>query len=236
MFSGKDDTVRLEGLDVELRGHRVLVVGEPDTWLTRFNALESEALYKGRNILVIHESVKGSGREYPLLYRRRWDAVFRIRESFDAQMMLTYVQNAAKPIRILWVFSPNATLDIPRAMWQRWVKNDITLIGATETGAIGGVEWEAILFPLQCEFSRVERILNARASGISIMLSKLRDHISEIAASGAALAWTNIEEKDSKGGLYWYDPSEGSKGTEDSFTKKEASELLQSLSLWIGKN
>ncbi len=229
------DTVRLEGLDVELRGHRTLVVGEPDTWLARFNALESEALYKGRNILVIHESVKGSGREYPLLYRRRWDAVFRIRESFDAQMMLTYVQNAAKPVRILWVFSPNSNLDIPRTMWQRWIKNDITLLGGTETGAIGGVEWETILFPLKCEVTRAERILNARASGISSMLVKLRDHVSEMAASGAALAWTNIEEKESKGGLYWYDPSEGTKGAEESFSKKEASELLQSLSLWISK-
>jgi hypothetical protein len=233
MFSGNE--VRLEGLDVELRAHRTLVVGEPDAWLARFSSLESEALYKGRNVLVIHESVKGTGREYPLLYRRRWDAIFRIRESFEAQMMLTYVQNAAKPIRILWVFSPNSNLDIPRTMWQRWIKNDITLLGATETGAVGGVEWEAILFPLKCEFSRVERILNARASGISPMLTKLRDHINEIAASGAALAWTNIEEKDSKGGLYWYDPSEGSKSAEDSFTKKEASELLHSLSLWIGK-
>jgi hypothetical protein len=233
MFSGSE--VRLEGFDVELRGHRMLIVGEPDAWLARFNALESEALYKGRNVLVIHESAKGTGREYPLLYRRRWDAIFRIRESFDAQMMLTYVQNAVKPVRILWAFSQNSNLDIPRTMWQRWIKNDITLIGATETGVIGGVEWEAILFPLKCEFSRVERILNARASGISTMLTKLRDHISEIAASGAALAWTNIEEKDAKGGLYWYDPSEGSKSAEDSFTKKEASELLHSLSLWIGK-
>lgn len=235
MFSTKEDTVRLEGLDVELRGHRTLLVGEPDAWLTRFSSVESEALYKGRNVLVIHESVKGSGREYPMLYRRRWDVIFRIRESFDAQMMLTYVQNAAKPVRILWVFSPNSNLDIPRTMWQRWVKNDITLLGATETGVIGSVEWETILFPFKCELGRVERILNTRGSGISTMMSKLRDHISEIAASGAALAWTNIDEKDSKGGLYWYDPSEGSKNAEDSFTKKEASELLQSLSLWIEK-
>jgi hypothetical protein len=235
MFSGKDDTVRLEGLDVELRGHRTLVVGEPDVWLARLHALESEALYKGHNVLVLQETVKGNGREYPLLYRHRWDVIFRVRESFDAQMLATYVQNAGKPVRILWVFPPNSTADIPRALWQRWAKNDITLLGGTETGVIGGVEWETILFPLKCEYIRAERILNARASGITTLLGKLRDHISEIAASGAALAWTNIDEKDVKGGLYWYDPSEGSKGAEDSFSRKEASELLQSLSLWIAK-
>jgi hypothetical protein len=235
MFSGKDDTVHLEGFDAEIRGRRTLMVGEPDMWLARLNALESEALYKGRSVLVIHESIKGTGREYPLLYRRRWDAVFRVRESFDAQMVLTYVKNATKPIRIMWVFPPNASLDIPRAMWQQWVKNDITLLGATESGVIGGVEWETIFFPLKCEYSKVERILNSRASGISTMLSKLRDHISDLAASGAALAWTNIDEKESKGGLYWYDPSEGSKSAEDSFSRKEASELLHSLSLWISK-
>lgn len=231
-------SVRLEGLDTEFRGRRTLIVGNPEDWLTKMAAVESESLYKGRSVLVIQEGVtKGNGREFPALQRKRWDAVFRPRDQFDYQMLATYIQNAPKPTRVLWVFpSTGMGADIPRALWQRWVKQDITLLGGSPSeggGVIGGCEWETILFPLHCEISLAERVLNARGSGLAAQLTRVKEHIHEIAASGAALAWTNIDEKGATGGLYWYDPTEGEEAKGEAFTREEASQLLQSLSKWI---
>lgn len=230
MFSSQEP-LRLEGFDVPLRGHRTLVVGPPESWLQRIAVLESEALYKGHTVLVIQEHHKGNGREYPALARRRWDVIFRVRESFDAQMLATYVQNAAKPVRVCWVL-PNVSAEIPRALWSRWANQDVTLLGCTEIGAIGGVEWECILFPLRAEQQLVDRVLATRGSGTAGMAARIRDHLAEIANSGAALAWTNIEEKDSKGILCWYDPKEGHGAAEETWTRKEVAAVLESIAKW----
>jgi hypothetical protein len=227
-------SVRLEGFDTELRGRRTLVIGTANDWLTRFAAVESESLYKGRSVLVIQEgATKGNGREYPALQRKRWDITFRPRDQFDYQMLATYVQNAPKPTRVLWIYpSGGMGAEIPRALWQRWANKDITLLAGSESGVIGGCEWESILFPLHCEIALAERVLNARGTGLAVQLTKIKDHIHEISASGAALAWTNIDEKGASGGLYWYDPTEGEETEGEAFSHEEASQLLLSLAKW----
>jgi len=233
MFSRhQEDTLRLEQFDTNIRGRRSLIVGPTESWLARLSSLESESLYKGKTVLVIQETQRGTGREWPSLMRRRWDGVFRVRESFDAQMLATYVQNSAKPCRVVWVFPNKSLCELPRALWQRWNKTDTTLLGCTEDGAIGGVEWETIFFPLRCEQAIAERILSARGSGISQMVTNIKDHLADIAFNGAALAWTNIDESDSKGSLYWYDPSEGASLGEN-YTKAEAVAVLDSLKRWL---
>ena len=192
--------------------------------------LESESLYKGRNILVIHE-----GRETPnpLLFKRRWDVIFRVREAFELQMLATYVANAPKPVRILWTAMDPVGADIPRALWQRWnVGQDITLLGGSESGVLP-CEWEAILFPLCCPQDTIERILGARGSSLAAMAVRFRDYMAEINKSEAALAWTNIQESESKGALYWYDPADGARAESSLYTKKEAGILLDSLAKWI---
>jgi hypothetical protein len=94
------------------------------------------------------------------------------------------------------------------------------------------VEWQTILFPLRCEQEVAERILSSRGSGISQMVTNIKDHLADIAFSGAALAWTNISEPDTKGNLYWYDPSEGV-GIGETYTKQEAVAVLDSLKKWL---
>ena len=121
-------SIRLEGFDGEIRGHRCLIIGNESDWLARINTLESESLYKGRSILVIHELMKGvSVSVSNLLFRKRWDCIFRVRDSFEAQMLATYVANAPKPIRILWV-AAMGTQEIPRALTSKWERNDITVL------------------------------------------------------------------------------------------------------------
>lgn len=209
--------LRLEGFDGGIRGHRSLIIGKESDWLGRIHQLESEALYKGRSILVIHEANRSTLILAPSILRKRWDCVFRIRDNFEAQMLATYVANAPKPVRILWTSQGQ---EIPRALWQRWESSDITLLGGSNGETILGSEWDAIFFPLNTSFQMIERILSMRGAGLKILAS----HLGEIAANGAALLWSKIQE-DVRGSLYWYDPSEYIHKGE--VTKEEAVKMLE---------
>ena len=218
-------SLRLEGFGGSGRGHRSLVIGKESEWLSRIHSLESESLYKGRSILVIHESMRGgSASAAPMLLRKRWDLVVRMRDSFDAQMLATYVQNAPKPVRILWTCS-GPVQEIPRALTARWVGTDVSLVGGT-SGELLGCEWETIYFPLQNTPQFTEKVLGMRGSGIKTLVPPVAVHMGEIAENGAALVWSNIDEADARGSLYWYDPKEDVSKM-DRISKADAVNMLE---------
>lgn len=242
-------SLRIEGFDGGIRGHRSLMIGKEADWLARVAVLESESLYKGRSILVIQESGRGGGGGVgAAMFRKRWDCVFRIREQFETQMLMTYVANAPKPLRIVWTSaaasasssasglasgaSGSTGNDIPRALWSRWDRADITLLGCSRGGEMLGCEWETIFFPLQNTSQFTERILSMRGSGIKNLAGGVGEHLAEIAANGAALVWSNIDEKDARGALYWYDPSEGV-GAEERISKGEVVAMLEEIKGWV---
>ena len=88
-----------------------------------------------------------------------------------------------------------------------------------------GCEWETIFFPLHATSVMVEKILGMRGTGVRQIAHDIGAHLSEIAAHGAALVWSNIDETDSRGALYWYDPSEGQKS--DKLSNEEAAKMLE---------
>lgn len=225
MFS---EALRVEGFDGQLRGQKFLVVGDETAWLRRFGIIESESLYKGRNVLVIQESRTGFSLISSIgVLRKRWDMIFRIKEGFEAQMLATYVANCPKPVRILWISNG---CEVPRALWQRWVKQDITLIGVTsEENTAITCEWDAILFPHRCPQATVEKFLSGRGTGLAALASRMKEHSDEIAESGASLAWSNASG--GQGAIYWYDPTEGK--VEEGYTKKEAGSVLEGISKWL---
>jgi len=216
----------LEGFSEHIRGRRSLVIGDVADWLAKISAVESESLYKGRSVLVIQETVRGGFSGGPALFRKRWDCIFRIRDSFEAQMLATYVANAPKPVRILWTGSGQ---DIPRAFWQRWSGNDVTLIGGSGgvsgSNDLFGCEWEVIFFPLRNTRQLTDKILGMRGSGMRTLVPAVAPHLDDIAESGAALVWSNIDESDTRGALYWHDPKEGAKA--EMVSKEEAVGLLE---------
>lgn len=218
-------SIRLEGFDGGIRGHRCLVIGKESDWLARIHTLESESLYKGRSVLVIHEPMRGvTAGIASSLFRKRWDCVFRIRDAFEAQMLATYVANAPKPIRILWV-AAMGTQEIPRALTSKWERGDVTLLGASQGGEMLGCEWETIFFPLHATSVLVEKVLSMRGTGVRQIAQDISAHLNEIASHGAALVWSNIDETDSRGSLYWYDPSEGQKT--ERLSNEEAAKMLE---------
>ncbi len=230
----------LEGFDGAIRGHRCLSIGKEADWLARVATLESESLYRGKSVLVIHEASRGTGGIGGTggfgagvgiqILKKRWDATFRIREGFEAQMLATYVANAPKPVRIVWLAL--GPVDIPRALSQRWQGQDITLIGCSNQGEMMGCEWETIMFPLSAGSAMIERTLSLRGTNIRSLASGIAEHLPDIAAKGAALVWTNIEEKDTRGALYWYDPADGVTEGEK-LTKKDAASMLEEVAAWI---
>lgn len=229
--NNRDDTLRVEGFDSILRGRRFLVVGDEMACLKRLNLLERESLYKGRSILIIHET-PGKPNGFSMLGsigRKRWDVIFRVRDAFEAQMLATYVANVPKPVRIVWIsssFSPGS--EIPKALWQRWANSDVTLIGLSPVeSATITCEWEAILFPHRCSQTIIEKYLAARGSGLVALASRMKEHYEEIAASGAALVWSSIDGS----AIYWYDPTEGT--VEEGYTKQEAATVLEGVRKWL---
>ena len=204
----------LEGFDTALRGRRILLIGVEGA-LRRFTALEAESLYRGKNVLIIGERTE----PVPLaVWRRRWDVVFRIRDAFDAQMIATYVANSGNQ-------------EVPRGLWSRWTKQDTTLVGCCDPGSGSLVcEWEAIFFSHGCEQSVVERILVQR--GVGAGLAQVRTHLAELASSGAALVWSNIDETDVRGSMYWHDP-ESLAAMSGSVNRAEVGQMLDVIGAWV---
>jgi len=206
--------MRIESLDVPFVGHRTLVVGSVDLALYRFSLLESASAYKGKNILVIQEGQElGAGN--PLLFRKRWDCIFRVKDSFDMQLLSTYVSNAPKPSRVFWMCMGTAG-DIPRALWSRWT---VSLLGCSES--MPTCDWETVLFPLGYAIDRVERIIPRT------VLKDVREHWSELLDAKAAIAWVA-----SSNTIHWYDPLEHAYDA-PLYTKDEAATILQSLATWV---
>jgi hypothetical protein len=219
------EQMELEAFDESLRGRKTLIVGSFDLALSRFSKIESTSLFKGKSILVIADTASVPHTPNPLLFRKRWDAIFRVKEAFDAQMLVTYISHAIKPVRVFWTGG-----DIPKGISAKW-NGDITLIGFSDTG-VTGCEWDVILFPISYPYESMERCLVSRHLHIPTMLQRIKQHLSEIAESKAGIAWSCIDHPGTPGSLYWYDPSEG-KQTMQPFTKAEASALLGSIAKWL---
>jgi len=212
----------IDSLDVQFRGHRTLVVNSVELALCRFSLLESVCLYKGKNVLVIQEGQEVSLGN-PLLFRRRWDVIFRVKDAFELQMLATFVANAPKPVRIFW--SCVGLGDIPRGLWSRWQGQDVSLLGCSD--GVTGCEWETILFPLAYPFDKVERTLASRGSGLVAKCKELKEHWGELVDAKAAVAWVSQTNT-----IHWYDPAEHVYDA-PLYTKAEAVILLQSLAKWL---
>ncbi len=222
-------SLQLEGFDGAVRGHRILVVGKEHDVLVRVSVLEGEALYKGRTILVLQEPARTQA--CPLVwFKRRWDVVFRVKDPFEAQMLATYVANAPKPVRIVWVCLEGVG-EIPRSLWSRWQSSDVTLIGMG-AGSMMSVEWEVMYFAADVGETAIEKYLTMRGTGCRSLLTGLQGHLGDLRDSGAALVWTNVDQGDSKGALYWYDPSEGSANL-TKLTKKDVAGMLEEIGRFV---
>lgn len=214
-----ESEVRLEGFAENLRGHRIYCVGSatslPALVRGRLAVLDTEVAHRGRRVLFLHDGTPFG----PWLQRLKWDAVFNVHDAQDLRLGLTYVANAAKPVRLVWAGGePANTVFVALGRLE-----NVTVVGFGVKQPMAG-DWDAIFWTADAAHDTIEQTLMPRMGNVGTLRSVLR----EIAAADVGLVWSAIGETSRRGGLYWFDPAEGGGGTA-TYSAAEAAELLRSI-------
>jgi hypothetical protein len=218
MSSGSSDLIRVEGFSSTLRGKRIWIFSSDESLLAnRLHVVENEVFGRGRKILILADN-----RMMPRWASKiQWDAVFRLRDPSDGRLAITYIQYATKPLRLIWLGEePNQQL------LQKYVKEDVTILGIGNY--IPRHEWDAIFFSGGMESRVIEEGLILRMGSVKLSQFSLRTVIPELRVAKAGLVWSNIDEEDKSGYLYWYDLAEGQM-SEERINPTEAASFLREL-------
>ena len=213
------DTVRVEGFSSTLRGNKIWVVGDEKLVPNRLHVVEQELLGRGRKVLITTEIRKHLPK---WAQGHDWDATFRIHDANDLRLALTYVANATRPIRVVWLGEEPS----PQVL-ERLTQKDVTFIGYGSVHPRDG--WDAIFFPSSMDPSRIEETLISRMGSAKLSHFNLRSVLPELKAVKAGLVWSNLGESEKAGSLYWYDIAEG-EAPQPNFDWTEAVTFLRDLS------
>lgn len=211
------DSIRVEGFSGSLRGKRIWIVGEEILLANRLHCLESEMLGRGRKVLILADH-----RILPRWASKMgWDAVFRLKDANDLRLALTYIQYAAKPVRVVWLGE-----EPTQQLLQKWVKEDVTVFGTGHH--VPRHDWDAIFFSGGMEARTIEEGLILRMGSAKLSQFSLRTVLPELRVAKAGLVWSNVDEDDKTGYLYWYDLAEG-QTAEEPLNPAETAAFLRDL-------
>lgn len=194
-----EPTLRLEGFSESLRGRRCFCVSSQGQNFIkgRLATLNTEVAHRGRKILVYQGAVIPKW-----LLSVGWDTFFHVKDLQDMKLAITCIQHAARPTRIVW-----AGAELPATVMSVLLKMEgVTILGLADR-APTLPEWEAIFWSSDVGQEDVEPVVQARMG--SAGLTGLRSVLKELRGSQVGLVWSSIGEATKKGGLYWYDPTEG---------------------------
>jgi len=221
-----EPTLRLEGFSESLRGRRCFCVSTNPAQSQQFlkgrlTLLNTELAHRGRKILVF----QGTGVAPKWLVQLGWDSFFHVKDVQDMKLAMTMIQHTARPTRVVWAGS-----EPPASVLALFAKMDsVTLLGLGERPPIHP-EWQAIFWCSDAAQEDVETVIQARMGTAG--LTGLRSVLKELRGSQVGLVWSSIDETEKKGGLYWYDPSEGAEqGT--SLDLVEAAATLTELAAYL---
>ncbi len=214
--------VRLEGFSAPLKGQNLWICGTRDTLgqqvLNRLVVLEEELLNRGRKVLIIQNQ-----RDISLRWSQsiQWDATFRIKDAQDLRLAATYIQNATKPIRVVWLGD-----EPPSALMNVMGSSDITFIVASTQNPRS--TWNAIFWHPSLSQTFVEEGLTPRMGVSQVQKLNISSVLRELKASDVGLVWSTIGESDKTGSVYWYDLEDASTATQ--FDPREAVDHLKEIS------
>ena len=211
------ETVRVEGFSSSLRGRKLWIQGEETLVPNRLRVLEQELLGRGRSLLIISD-----GRKLPHWAKKiDWDCIYRLKDTQDLRLALTYSGHAGKPLRVVWLG------DEPSApVLQKLCSHDTTVLGFGLGQPKG--EWDVIYFPRAYDANRIEESLLSRMGSLRLAAINLKSVVPELKAARAGLVWSSIGESERAGSVYWYDVGEGD-ATPDTFNATESAEFLRDL-------
>ena len=212
------DTVRVEGFGSSLKGQKIWVVGDEHLLPNRLHVLEQELLGRGRRVLLIADGRKHIPRwALPI----EWDSVFRIRDATDLRLALTYVANAAKPLRIVWLGD-----EPTQAVLSKLAIQDSTFLGYGNNKP--QQFWDCIFFSGGLDKGKIEDALMTKMGSAKLSHFNLQSVLPELRAAKAGLVWSSLGESEKSGHLYWYDISEGEPMSE-TFDPTEAANFLREI-------
>jgi hypothetical protein len=181
--------------------------------------LDMEVVHRGRKVLFLQEgNVNGVW-----LLRMKWDAVFVLRDSQDLRLALTHIIHSTRPTRLVWAGGEPS----PQVAQQLAKCEGLTIIGLGLTNPVSS-DWTAIFWTCDTNPETVEPVLHYRIGPHKTEQYHIKSVLKEIQASELGLVWSSIGESDKKGSLYWFDPSEGSTGS-NLYSREETVELLRSI-------
>jgi len=96
-------SVHLEAFEWNSEARRLFIAGGLKDAIQIFLRVQQELLFRGRRCLVLTEDLKPGQRLR--IFQESWDFVIRIRGNIDYSLFASYLQNAGKPITVLWVGS-----------------------------------------------------------------------------------------------------------------------------------
>ena len=208
------ETIGLNAFNTGLHGARILCQGP-------FGSAHPpimDAIHRLRepfkkHVLLTRSSVSVS-RYLPMTY----DAIFRVADSADWTMALTYLTYAAKPLLVVV-----EDVTIPDGLWPKITRN-MTLVHYSSVPTMHVRPYDAIFFPLtesmtaaQGEFAL--KVLQSvyRASYVA---AEHKEILQELRVAGAGLVWCNVGEA----GIFWYDPV--SPAAREKLSNEQVAELL----------
>lgn len=212
------DTVRVEGFGSSLKGQKIWIVGDEHLLPNRLHVLEQELLGRGKRLLVIADGRKHIPRWAMTI---EWDAILKVRDALDLRLALTYIANASKPVRIVWLGD-----EPTQAILSKLHVPESTFIGFGNNKP--QQNWDCIFFSGLLEKNKIEDALMTRMGSAKLSHFNLQSVITELRVAKAGLVWSSIGESERSGHLYWYDIAEGEPPSEP-FDMTEASNFLREL-------
>ncbi len=199
MSSVTMDSIQIEGFESSVKSKKLWFVGDEQLLLRRLTVFHTEILGRGKFVCIQADHHVSIPKAY---LKFHWDAMFRIKDTQDLRLALTYVTNASKPITIVWIGE-----EPPAAVFQRFAECTVFALGSKTY--IPREPWDALFFSPELLSHSIEEILMTRLGPAKMKLVNIRSILAELKTANASLVWSKIDEVDKTGYLYWVDSLEG---------------------------
>ncbi len=212
------ESIQIEGFESSIKSKKLWFVGCEDLLLRRLNVFHTEILGRGKFVLIQADSHV----QIPKAYLKfHWDAFFRMKDSQDLRLALTYLMNATKPITVVWIGE-----EMPPVVFQRL--SDATVFALGSRAYVPKEPWDALFFSPELQAHHVEEILMTRMGAPKLKQMNLRSILAELRTARASLVWSKIDDTDKSGYIYWIDALEG-QPPEEKMSPEETANFLRDL-------
>lgn len=212
------DSIQIEGFESSIKSKKLWFVGDDALLLRRLNLFHTEILGRGKFVCVQADSHVHIPKAY---FKFGWDAFFRVKDSQDLRLVLTYITNATKPVTIVWIGE-----EMPPIVFAKIADATVFALGSRQY--VPKEPWDALFFPTDLLPHSVEEMLTTRLGAAKLKHANIRSILAELRTAKASLVWSKIDDVDKHGYLYWIDTLEG-QAPEEPWNPTETAQFLHEL-------